>query len=128
MTGACPPTSSGRDHTVALELDQRGGRRGASIAQVNAEVEMRNIIGLAVLLVSLSKIALAAEAPAYAAPPPTGDPKSTIVSGILMIVNGVIMAEADRRHQDCATFVAGLDPRGFPVFRYACRVPDNGPR
>ena len=28
------------------------------------------------------------------APPPTGDPKSTIVSGVLMIVNGIIMAEA----------------------------------
>jgi hypothetical protein len=89
---------------------------------------MVRIIGLAVVLISLSKITLAADAPAYVAPPPTGDPKSTIVSGILMIVNGVIMAEADRRHQDCATFVSGLDPRGFPMFRHACRIPDNNTR
>lgn len=89
---------------------------------------MIRIIGLAVVLISLSKIALAADAPAYVAPPPTGDAKSTIVSGMLMIVNGVIMAEADRRHQDCATFVSGLDPRGFPMFRHACRIPDNNTR
>jgi hypothetical protein len=74
------------------------------------------------------QLRLAADAPAYVAPPPTGDPKSTIVSGILMIVNGVIMAEADRRHQDCATFASGLDPRGFPMFRHACRIPDNNTR
>jgi hypothetical protein len=47
---------------------------------------------------------------------------------MLMIVNGVIMAEADRRHQDCATFVSGLDPQGFPIFRHACRIPDNNTR
>jgi hypothetical protein len=82
---------------------------------------MIRIIGLAVVFISLSKIALAADAPAYVAPPPTGDAKSTIVSGVLMIVNGVIMAEADRRHQDCAT----LDPRGFPIFRHACRIPET---
>ena len=110
---------------VALEFHQPGSQRGAHIAHANAEVEMIRIIGLAVVLISLSKIALAADDPAYVAPPPTGDPKSTIVSGILMIVNGVIMAEADRRHQDCATFVAGLDPRGFPMFRHACRIPDS---
>jgi hypothetical protein len=89
---------------------------------------MTRIIGLAVALVSLSKIALAADAPAYVAPAPTGDAKSTIVSGILMIVNGAIMAEADRRHRECATFVAGLDPRGFPIFRQACRMPESAAR
>jgi hypothetical protein len=113
---------------VALEFHQPGSQRGAHIAQANAEVEMIRIIGLAVVLISLSKITLAADDPAYVAPPPTGDAKSTIVSGILMIVNGVIMAEADRRHQDCATFVSGLDPRGFPMFRHACRIPDNNTR
>jgi hypothetical protein len=87
---------------------------------------MIRIIALAVVLISLSKITLAADAPAYVAPPPTGDPKSTIVSGIL--INGVIMAEADRRHQDCATFVSGLDPRGFPIFRHVCRIQDNNTR
>ena len=60
--------------------------------------------------------------PSFAAPPPTGDAKSTIVGGILMIVNGIIMSEADRRHQDCATFVTGLNPQGFPIFRHACRT------
>ena len=89
---------------------------------------MIRIIALAVVLISLSKITLAADAPAYVAPPPTGDPKSAIVSGILLIVNGVIMADADRRHQGCATFVSGLDPRGFPIFRHACRIQDNNTR
>ena len=56
---------------------------------------------------------------------PTGDPKSTIISGILMVVNGFIMSEADRRHQACATFVTGLDQNNFPLFRQACRVPEN---
>jgi hypothetical protein len=60
--------------------------------------------------------------PYVAAPAPTGDAKSTIVSGILMIVNGVIMSEADRRHQQCATFIAGLQRDGFPIFRQACRT------
>jgi len=63
--------------------------------------------------------------PYVAAPPPTGDAKSTIISGILMIVNGVIMSEADRRHQQCATFVTGLQQNGFPIFRQACRLPER---
>jgi hypothetical protein len=109
-------------------FQQPGSQRGTRIARANAELDMTRIIGLAVVLMSLSKIALAADAPAYVAPPPTGDAKSTIVSGMLMIVNGVIMAEADRRHQDCATFVSGVDPRGFPIFRHACRIPDNNSR
>jgi hypothetical protein len=101
---------------VALEFHQPGSQRGANIAQANAEVEMIRIIGLAVVLISLSKITLAADDPAYVAPPPTGDPKSTIVSGILMIVNGIIMAEAGRRHQDCATLVSGWTRVGFRCF------------
>jgi hypothetical protein len=44
-----------------------------------------------------------------------------------MIVNGAIMAEADRRHQECATFVSGLQPNGFPIFREACRIHDDNP-
>ena len=60
--------------------------------------------------------------PYVAAPPPAADAKSTIISGVLMIVNGVIMSEADRRHQPCATFVAGLQRDGFPIFRQACRT------
>jgi hypothetical protein len=60
-------------------------------------------------------------APYIAAPRPAADAKTTIISGILMIVNGVIMSEADRRHQQCATFVAGLQQDGFPIFRQACR-------
>ena len=65
-------------------------------------------------------------APPYvAAPPPTGDAKSTIISGILMVVNGVIMSEADRRHQQCATFVTGLQQNGFPIFRQACRTAER---
>jgi len=63
--------------------------------------------------------------PYVAAPTPTGDAKSTIISGILMIVNGVIMSEADRRHQQCATFVTGLQQNGFPIFRQACRLPER---
>ena len=63
--------------------------------------------------------------PYVAAPPPTGDAKSTIISGILMIVNGVIMSEADRRHQQCATFVTGLQQNGFPIFRQVCRLPER---
>ncbi len=87
---------------------------------------MARIISLAVILSVLSGAAMATESPRYAAPPPTGDAKSTIISGILMIVNGVIMSEADRRHQECATFVTGLHQNGFPIFRQACRVPENG--
>jgi hypothetical protein len=86
---------------------------------------MGRIVGVAVILSSLSTVAMATDSPPYAAPPPTGDPKSTIISGILMIVNGFIMSEADRRHQACATFVTGLDRNGFPLFRQACRVPEN---
>ena len=85
---------------------------------------MGRIIGLAAIM-SLSSVAVAADSPRYVAPPPTGDPKSTIVSGILMIVNGVIMSEADRRHQECATFVTGLHQNGFPIFHQACRVPES---
>jgi hypothetical protein len=86
---------------------------------------MRAIPLLALAFLLLSRAAIAGEPPSYAAPPPTGDPKSTIISGILMIVNGAIMAEADRRHQECATFVAGLNRNGFPIFRQACRIHDE---
>jgi hypothetical protein len=89
------------------------------------EHHMGRIIGVAVILLSLSGVALATDSPRYVAPPPTGDPNSTIISGILMIVNGFIMSEADRRHQACATFVSGLDQNGFPHFRRACRLPEN---
>jgi hypothetical protein len=89
------------------------------------EHHMGRIIGVAVILLSLSTAAMATDSPRYVAPPPTGDSKSTIISGILMIVNGFIMAEADRRHQECATFVAGVDRNGFPHFRQACRLPEN---
>ena len=95
-----------------------------------AEAFMRAIPLLAVIFTVLSTVAAAADdAQRYVAPPPTGDPQSTIVSGILMIVNGVIMAEADRRHQECATFVSGLHRNGFPIFRQACRIRDeNAPQ
>src|ERR1700682_2929392 len=91
------------------------------------------LVAVTIAVLSLSAVAARAESPAaaapapprYAAPPPMGDPKSTIISGILMIVNGVIMSEADRRHQDCATFVTGLQHNGFPIFRQACRVPER---
>jgi hypothetical protein len=86
---------------------------------------MASPISVAVVLLSLSTAALAEDSPPYVAPPPTGDAKSTIISGVLMIVNGVIMSEADRRHQECATFVSGLDKQGFPIFRHVCRVPGN---
>ncbi len=69
--------------------------------------------------------ATAADSPRYVAPPPTGDPKSTIISGILMIVNGVIMSEADRRHQERATFVTVLNQNGLPILRQACRAPER---
>src|ERR1700730_12621749 len=59
---------TGRPDRVALEFHQPGSQRGAHIAQANAEVEMIRIIGLAVVLISFSKIALAADAPAYVAP------------------------------------------------------------
>ena len=84
---------------------------------------MRAIPLLALAFLLLSRAAIAGEPPSYAAPPPTGDPKSTIISGLLMIVNGIIMSEADRRHQECATFVHGLDRNGFPIFREHCRLP-----
>jgi hypothetical protein len=87
---------------------------------------MIRMAGIAVIASLLSSAAMATEPPRYVAPPPGGDPQSTIVSGILMIVNGVIMSEADRRHRPCATFVTGLDRNGFPQFREACRVPQNG--
>ena len=95
-----------------------------------AEAFMRAIPLLAIIFTVLSTVAAAADdAQRYVAPPPTGDPQSTIVSGILMIVNGVIMAEADRRHQECATFVSGLHRNGFPIFRQACRIRDeNAPQ
>jgi hypothetical protein len=95
-----------------------------------AEAFMRAIPLLAIIFTVLSSVVAAADdAQRYVAPPPTGDPQSTIVSGILMIVNGVIMAEADRRHQECATFVSGLHQNGFPVFRHACRIRDeNAPQ
>jgi hypothetical protein len=88
------------------------------------------LIVVTIAALSLSTIAARAESPAataadsprYVAPPPTGDPQSTIISGILMIVNGVIMSEADRRHQECATFVTGLHQNGLPIFRQACRA------
>jgi hypothetical protein len=86
---------------------------------------MARIIGVAVILLSLSTAAMATDSPRYVAPPPAGDSKSTIISGILMIVNGFIMAEADRRHQACATFVTGIDRNGLPHFRQACRLPEN---
>jgi hypothetical protein len=86
---------------------------------------MASLISVAVVLLSLSTVALAEDAPSYVAPAPTGDAKSTIISGVLMIVNGVIMSEADRRHQECATFVSGLDQQGFPLFRRVCRVREN---
>jgi hypothetical protein len=86
---------------------------------------MRAIPLFALAFVLLSRAAIAGEPPGYTAPPPTGDAKSTIIGGILMIVNGAIMAEADRRHQECATFVAGLNHNGFPIFRQACRIHDE---
>ena len=86
---------------------------------------MSKIASVAVIVTLLSSAAMAAETPRYVAPPPQGDSKSTVISGILMIVNGVIMSEADRRHQACATFVAGLDQNGFPLFRHACRTSQN---
>ena len=58
-------------------------------------------------------------------PPPVQDPKSVIVTGILMIVNGILVQEADRRNQSCVTYITGLDPRGFPLFRKACKVPEK---
>jgi hypothetical protein len=86
-------------------------------------------VALAIAALGLSATTARAEDPAetspapyLAAPAPAADAKSTIVSGILMIVNGVIMSEADRRHQQCATFVAGLHRDGFPIFRQACRT------
>src|SRR3974377_1130804 len=92
-----------------------------------AEAFMRTIPLLAITFTILSTVAAAADEQRYVAPPPTGDPKSTIISGILMIVNGAIMAEADRRHQECATFVSGLHQNGFPIFREACRTHDDNP-
>lgn len=89
---------------VALEFHQPGTQRGARIAQANAEVEMIRIIGLAVVLISLSKITLAADDPAYVAPPSTGDPKSTIVSGILMIV---VRVAKNKSHSHFGTFRHG---------------------
>ena len=86
---------------------------------------MASLISVAVVLLSLSTVALAEDAPSYVAPRPTGDAKSTIISGALMIVNGIIMSEADRRHSECATFVSGLDKQGFPLFRRLCRVPES---
>jgi hypothetical protein len=83
---------------------------------------------VAVILSLLSGAAAAVEPPRYVAPPPEGDSKSTVIRGILMIVNGIIMSEADRRHQPCATFVAGLDRNGFPLFRHACRAPEGEAR
>jgi hypothetical protein len=88
------------------------------------------LVAITIVALSLTATAARAEDPApetpaapyVAAPAPTGDARSTIISGILMIVNGVIMSEADRRHQQCATFVAGLQQNGFPIFRQACRV------
>ena len=88
---------------------------------------MRAIPLLAIAFTVLSAVAAVAGEQRYVAPPPTGDAKSTIISGILMIVNGAIMAEADRRHQECATFVSGLQPNGFPIFREACRVHEDNP-
>jgi hypothetical protein len=82
-------------------------------------------IGIAALAAFISSAALAQEPPAYVAPPPPGDAKTTIISGVLMLVNGIIMQEADRRHQECATFVAGLNEDGFPIFRRVCRL--HGP-
>ena len=84
---------------------------------------MLRIIAVAAICSSLTTAALAESAPPYAAPPPTGDAKSTIICGLLMSVNGIIMSEADRRHQECATFVHGLDRNGFPIFREHCRLP-----
>ena len=85
---------------------------------------------LALTVTAASAETPAAPAPDYpppyvAAPPPTGDAKSTIIGGILMIVNGVIMSEADRRHQQCATFVTGLQQNGFPILRQACRTAER---
>jgi hypothetical protein len=87
-------------------------------------------VALTIVALALTATAARAQDPAtepspppyVAAPAPAGDAKSTIISGILMIVNGVIMSEADRRHQECATFVAGLQRDGFPIFRQACRT------
>jgi hypothetical protein len=88
------------------------------------EHQMGRFISLAVILSLWPVAAMAMDPPPhYAAPPPTGDSKSTIISGVLMIVNGFIMSEADRRHQACATFVTGLDRNGFPLFREVCRTP-----
>jgi hypothetical protein len=87
---------------------------------------MSRFISVAIILSLWSAAAMATEPlPRYVAPPPIGDSKSTIISGVLMIVNGFIMSEADRRHQACATFVAGLDRNGFPLFREVCRMPQN---
>jgi hypothetical protein len=109
------------------EREQTGW--GAPRRKSEMEHHMGRIIGVAVVLLSLSTVAnaenTATDSPRYVAPPPTGDPQTTIIGGILMIVNGVIMSEADRRHQPCATFVTGLDRNGFPLFRQACRVPEN---
>jgi hypothetical protein len=84
---------------------------------------MGRFISLAVILSLWSGAAMAMDPLPHYAPPPTGDSKSTIISGVLMIVNGFIMSEADRRHQACATFVTGLDRNGFPLFREVCRTP-----
>jgi hypothetical protein len=86
---------------------------------------MGRLVSIAVILSFWSSAAMATDPPRYVAPPPTGDPKSTIISGVLMIVNGFIMSEADRRHQACATFVTGLDRNGFPLFREVCRTPQS---
>ena len=58
-------------------------------------------------------------------PPPAQDPKSVIVTGVLMIVNGFLVQEADRRNQNCVTYITGLNPDGFPLFHKACKVPEN---
>jgi hypothetical protein len=91
---------------------------------------MIRIISIAGILSFLSTIALATEPPPrYTTPTPGADPQSTIVAGFLMIVNGLIMQEADRRGQDCATYVTGLHRNGFPIFKEACRMPQaTGPQ
>ena len=95
---------------------------------------MSPFVALALAVLSLTTAARAqppsaeapdASPPYIAAPAPAADPKSTILAGILMIVNGVIMSEADRRHQECATFVTGLHPNGLPIFRQVCLTPER---
>src|SRR6516165_7501809 len=71
-------------HPVVLSSNRSG--------EPAAEAFMRAIPLLALAFLLLSRAAIAGEPPSYAAPPPTGDPKSTIISGILMIAKFTIIS------------------------------------